>query len=654
MSSFEAPYVLSPALGCPRILGLNEQERSFPVILCATEEPSCLFSLTPSASNEDKNLHELKLTIVSTEEVVYDLARLPSTLDETWESISHELFTAVLGGELKIFKIVLSLPALSAPGLLRGEQRATLYDLLMEGPVSRKKPHAVCLTKSKDSGVRFIHLTDLHLAKRNEIIEYEVASAIGPASVEKYNNFNQRMRSFIMQANKSADDGDLDLILIGGDLVDFVNHGISDDVDEDDNNWHVFTEILTGSGNEKKRGNPGIKVPVFTTTGNHDWRLHPYDVSLASGTFGLSASSAENFDFEYYNTVDELNAKKKKVCENITKEGSPIQKENLSHTVLKWLLNKSETWQAKVAVPPFMTALANWILGAYLPEYELDFKAQVLIAVGWFVLHAGVNLILRNILFDVVSKGVIPIEASVKALHPYFLHINPYFNYAFSYGNNYFILMDTGPDCLVGQYFWDRGNKKMRRLSVKDNILGGSPDSMAFYPANEYYTYGQIPWLERILRAVEKTACVIDGVKRIFICLHSPPVNVKTPPALKDSGEVLLKEGTVSTRYGTTNHHVSQFLHLCLSMREGDASYSGPLVDIVFSGHAHQKIEFRVDAGLKIYCGRYSDNIKQDPVDEVRPLIAQTGACGPLSKGYGEPPYYRTVHVDKEGVIHEF
>jgi hypothetical protein len=54
----------------------------------------------------------------------------------------------------------------------------------------------------------------------------------------------------------------------------------------------------------------------------------------------------------------------------------------------------------------------------------------------------------------------------------------PYFNYAFRLENCYFLVPDTGHDCLTAQSFWDDGGKKVYRIRVRDNILGGSPDTM--------------------------------------------------------------------------------------------------------------------------------------------------------------------------------
>lgn len=651
MDYSQMPFILSPGLGCPRILGLDDNEVDFPVVLAAREKPSCRFSLVLSASNRDEdNLPTVKLDTVSIEEITFDPTRLPSTVDETWESISREFGANVFEGGARFYKVTLQLSDPDKGKLLRnvnGQPRATLYDLLMQGPVEQNKPHALCLTASKDGEVRFIHLTDLHLARRNELIKDEIATAVGSGAITMYNNFNDRVRDFISKANSMADAGELDFVLIGGDLVDFVNHGISDEIEYKDNNWDVLIEVLTGRGNEKEKENCGIKVPVFTTTGNHDWRLHPFNVRTNPGPYGISRSEAEQFDFEYYDTVDAINAKKRDVYEKIVKEGSPVQKENWLHAAVKWFLTRSETWVAKTLAPSIAVIL-TWLVDHFSPGLDVETETTIIVPLVVFAVHNGTNAVLKRIIYLGVTDGIIPIEASVKALHYYFLHINPYFNYAFSYGKNYFILMDTGPDCLSGQIFWDGGGKKARRISIKDNILGGSPDSMSFYPANEYYTYGQIPWLESVLGAIKEA----DG-RRVFVCLHSPPVNVKKPPYLGNS-EVLLKKSRVNAKYGTTNHYVSQFLHLCLGRKEGDNKYSGPKVDIVFSGHTHQKTEFRVDNNMGIYCGRYSKTASGANFDKLKPYIVQTCAAGPLSGDYQKPPYYRVVHVDGRGAVTGF
>lgn len=647
----KSPLVLSPSLGCPQIISLTKSA-PISVIVASEDEQFGSWSLIPSFSNQYNSLNHIPL-------IQRDILEIPKHCDpailsvnDTELILSRELLSEVLGGDLRIFKVTLALSDSDPSQVLRkvnNNFRPTLYDLSLEGPATQSRPHAVCLTQSKDKDLRFIHLTDLHLARRNDLIEKEISTAYGP--VKGFNNFNDRMRVFIGETNKLADEGELDLVLIGGDLVDFVNHGVSDEAIEDDNNWQVFIEIVTGGGCEhkKEKGNYGLRVPIFTTTGNHDWRLHPYDIANVASRLGIAKARATYFDFEYYDTPDALDVKMRGVYERIIKEGSPIAKENLLHSVAKWFMGYSATWQARTLVP-----VISMVLTALFLNIETLSRWPVIISLIATGGHHLLNSLLARYIRYMITNAVIPIEGGVHALYYYFLHINPYFNYAFSYGSNYFIVMDTGPDCFTGQYFWDGGNKKMVRMSIKDNILGGSPDSMAFYPANEYYSYGQIPWLENLLKAIGSEG---KDNKRIFICLHAPPINLKSIPDIPPGqSELLLKRGEIDIRYGTINHFLSQFFHLCLGEKENDLDYSGPKVDIVFSGHAHQKIEFRIDKGPLIYNGRYSDNIAKPnfDFDDKKPFVVQTAACGPLNTGYPNPPYFRTVHVDQSGVIHSF
>ena len=118
------------------------------------------------------------------------------------------------------------------------------------------------------------------MALRNDI--YEAALQLkedgSGSSATKFVNFNKNLRLFIEHANDLADQGKLDFVLLLGDLVDFIQHNYGDREDYGENNWRLLCDILLGA---EARGfqavkKPGIKVPVFTRTGNHDWRFFPY------------------------------------------------------------------------------------------------------------------------------------------------------------------------------------------------------------------------------------------------------------------------------------------------------------------------------------------------------------------------------------------
>lgn len=652
----EFPLILSPNLGCPEILALDEKRLQITVIVATTDEKFGKWSLVPSYSNRDEGLKKIVLNEDESKEIHWGFKSYPSSIDETRENISKELYLDALGGDCRIFKVKLSLTESDPIELLRkvdGSSRPAIYDLCLDGVTFERKYHAVCLTESKSGSLRYIHLTDLHIAKRNDFIEQEITFGCGP--INGFPNFNENLRKFIAKANEMSDKGELDFVIIGGDLVDFVNHGVADDVNFADNNWRIFIDIMTGGDGEPKRGekNHGIKVPLFTLTGNHDWRLHPYALENTPSAFVPNVddkNKLECFDFEYYDTMEALNAKKNNVYENIVKEGSAIRKENLLHTTAKKFLNFLEKWEAKVLVPVIFMFIA-----VLFPNVEITSTITFIVGLFAYALHGFINRKLGRFIRYLITHAVIPVEAGVHALHYYFLHINPYFNYAFSFGSNHFVMMDTGPDCLVGQYLWDDGNRKMKRISIRDNILGGSPDSMSFYPANEHYTYNQIVWLEGILKNIGNQKTAGNKTDRIFICLHAPSINVAEPPKIPaGNGEVELKRGQVDIRYGTINHYVSQFMHLCQGKKEGDPNYSGPKVDLIFAGHAHQKIEFRIGPNNEVYCGNYSDEAPLKDFDDKKPFEVQAAACGPLHTGYPDPPYFRTINIDVDGKIISF
>jgi predicted phosphodiesterase len=656
MENINLPLILSPGIGCPHIIDINEDGISISVIIASTEAKFGDWSLSISSSYQPGGNKEIRLNEEQVEELSPDSGHLPSSIEGTRDSISKEVFPNILGGNAKIFKVTLSFVKSDADTLM-GTRSSCLCDLKCS--LSKKKPHAVFLTKKGNDGLHFIHLTDLHISRRNDLIKNEIMAALGP--IEQFNNFNDNLRRFIKKANTLFDSGELDLVIIGGDLIDFLNHGVSDSANEPSNNWQVFLEILTGTGHEHNRDNHGIKAPIFTTTGNHDWRLHPYSIKLLHHEFALDKKEAKVFDFNYYDGKETLSTKNQQIYDNIVKEGSIISKESFLHSFLKTFIKYSETWQAKALIPILSTTLAPFlstVLSKIVSVKTIELLMYPIVAILAHLLHKKINYLVSLFLRYLITNAIIPIEACAKALHQYFIHINPYFNFAFSYGENHFIMMDTGPDCFTGQSFWDDGNKKRKRLSLDDNIMGGSPDSMAFYKVNEHYSYNQISWLERVLSLISKQKVSNDSKKRIFICLHAPPINLKKKPDIS-SGEQLLKKGKyckVNIRFGTINHFLSQFFNLCIGKKEKDESYAGEKVDIVFSGHAHHSIEFRIDEETRVYCGNYSG--APGSLDNKRPVVVQTAACGPIKrnkmKEYLSPPYFRAVHVDSDGNIRKF
>ena len=108
---------------------------------------------------------------------------------------------------------------------------------------------------------------------------------------ENFNNFNDNFRAFISYANKLHRLGELDFIIITGDIVDYIfenkfeeinvfghNVGIPvSDMTYNSNNFVYFENIVKGlSGKPDMVRNEELKVPIFTSLGNHDYRVAAY------------------------------------------------------------------------------------------------------------------------------------------------------------------------------------------------------------------------------------------------------------------------------------------------------------------------------------------------------------------------------------------
>jgi 3',5'-cyclic AMP phosphodiesterase CpdA len=749
MSLPALPRILGPNLGCPEIVSAEQLHQTGFEILVADGEQAgqsptrregdakplagCSLWAVPSVEGEgaafELVLSGLKEAGGQPREVTDD--ELPPAfkdIKQTRRMVSTTLRAQVFEGKARFWVFRAKTRAVLTSRRFRrvdGHVRSTLYDLELRhaGKCLHRVPHALCL-RVPSPQVRFVHLTDLHLAERNDLWDEEQASLLPRPSKgpEAFTNFNERARRFIHWANEQADEGELDFVLALGDLVDFVEQGITEPHTAP-NNWQVFTEILTGAGIERDRDNPGLKVPVFTTTGNHDWRTNPYPPERASEILGLQCDRAKRLDYVYRDSPEAAGKRIEEVHERLVKEGSPILARSWWHTVVSFGLrglmvlwdrvrSRLLAWANSYLRLWFYAALAAVLGGVgaakFFPFFQQGLKVphtfswrhlllMLAVAVAVYLLLLFAIAVARNWMGSGLRKlieDLISIESSLGGLRDYFLRINPYFNYAFRLENCYFLLLDTGHDCLTAQSFWDEGGKKVERVRVKGNMLGGSPDTMGFYQPNPYFPYSQIAWLERVLDLIGKQhhqQPVGPRKCRVFVGLHSPPANLEPNDRRRADAAVEANAGKpiplrkrwrrlggcrllpmrwrlrlgYNIRYGTINHYLSQFYYLCLGAREEDpAKEWGCGVDVALAGHAHWQLEFKLErpesaAGNwkpTLHYGHFSDSPAPDPgsADKwIEPLLLQTAACGPpnLPKKppkFPDTPYYRLIRVEPD------
>jgi hypothetical protein len=705
----KSSFILSPNLGCPEIASDQAiNERGFRVVIAVSEEfDTATYALKASPSFAGQG-QDFTLELAGAQKLHTE--GLPSRFEDVSETrllISTTLRTELFPGYsfwamwVKP-KIVIGEQHLRT---VNGHLRSTLYDLALAvgGVVVGRVRHALCL-RVGDPCVKFIHLTDLHLAARNDLWEAEVHAVIEGSPVtpgpQAFKNFNGRLREFIRWANEAADKGELDFIWALGDLVDFCRTGLFDHT-PGDSNWSIFTEIVAGSPAEQQRGNEGLRVPIFTTTGNHDWRTYPYSPVFRLDIFGITKKCAEELDFWYRNTSVEVGRKLEEINQILIRKGSPLLARSwwgaiLSMGLRGFLVGLQRLWLRSKAVGATYGLQIAWsILGAtsITAVLKLGPAGAWADVVTWVSHHGWLAAVIIVLLLLLVAATValpawlysklrttledlIAIDAGISSIYECFLRINPYLNYAFELEACYFIVLDTGPDCLTAQSFWDEGGKKVSRITVRDNILGGSPDTMGFYPANEYYPYSQIAWLEKVLNCigVPKAEDLAKSHRhRIFVGLHAPPANLSVSQRRQAEQQlalskpyVVMKQGAggYNIRYGTVNHYLSQFFYLCLGYRENERDeVTGPGIDAVFAGHAHWNMEFqlRKPAGAvsawspELLYGKFSAQVEaagDDPNAQWRPLLLQTAAGGPQGPvGTEVPPNFRYVTVNGKGAV---
>jgi 3',5'-cyclic AMP phosphodiesterase CpdA len=176
------------------------------------------------------------------------------------------------------------------PRYLSGLQMPQLFNFVQKLPsvsTFHVNFHAVYLHSKDWHNFSFIHAPDTHIAWRNDFIDDAVRQVMGSDAAKDYVNYNDKFRKFIGFANQLHRRGKLDFILMTGDLVDYVNigrkfgeesgHPLVANMPTD--NFCFFRDLLTGwQVRSNEVVGEELEVPLFTTTGNHDFRPNEYPI----------------------------------------------------------------------------------------------------------------------------------------------------------------------------------------------------------------------------------------------------------------------------------------------------------------------------------------------------------------------------------------
>jgi hypothetical protein len=155
----------------------------------------------------------------------------------------------------------------------------TLYNIVLdmgEGGVHEIAPHAVYTRRSWDN-FGFVHATDVHLSRRADTFRRKLREVGMDEAAEKLNNLNDGFRMLVTYANRLHDEGRLDLILVTGDVTDYIYE--SDDNRNGGGNFAFFEQMVKGQAPSPEGiTSEELRVPIFTILGNHDYRPNGYDL----------------------------------------------------------------------------------------------------------------------------------------------------------------------------------------------------------------------------------------------------------------------------------------------------------------------------------------------------------------------------------------
>jgi 3',5'-cyclic AMP phosphodiesterase CpdA len=191
--------------------------------------------------------------------------------------------------------------------ILNGKKKR-LFDVLVNGS-NIENNHALCVYESIENGLSFIHSSDLHMAKRNDETLDQIKTKAPQSEYEdarkNFINFNENFRTLIRYVNSHSDE--IDFLIVSGDLVDYYQPDELYNPDQpfegeacsfEKSNLSIFYDAVLGRGPLNQ--NNELTVPVFTTTGNHDFRPYHYNLSDRGqfNKFGLKQ--------EYIHYIDEV------------------------------------------------------------------------------------------------------------------------------------------------------------------------------------------------------------------------------------------------------------------------------------------------------------------------------------------------------------
>jgi 3',5'-cyclic AMP phosphodiesterase CpdA len=279
-------YIARPNLGQPIITTLSELASGISFI--ASSEPDMKDSDIKSSLKDslairpiDQKGVKFSLTVANVQAAKVDYKHDVSFKYVGNHLISYNVFETKK--ETVFWEINVCIPA----GNILDGKKKRLFDVLLNGS-NIENSHALCVFESIGDNLSFIHSADLHFAKRNDEILDQIKNKASQSEYEdaekSFINFNDNFRRLIRYVNSHSDE--IDFLIVSGDLVDYYQPDELYKTDQsfeekvcsfEESNLRIFYDAVLGRGPLNQ--NNELTVPMFTTTGNHDFRPYHYNLS---------------------------------------------------------------------------------------------------------------------------------------------------------------------------------------------------------------------------------------------------------------------------------------------------------------------------------------------------------------------------------------
>jgi hypothetical protein len=249
--TFTEPFVVWPAPGSPAILEAGEDQ--FSVIVahqCRTREDLKRWA------------EQLELQGKNTQITIPLDVGCVETLDSSRLESRARGFAAVLDtADVSYARIGLQTSRVHRAASRRG---VDLYDLTVYRTLAKSR--AVAFFGDRQQQLSLAFASDLHVATFWDEIA-DVVRRHAPRWLPEVADPTQMLRRFIKDANALCDRGELDLIVLGGDLVEYVHTQRRRKLGDcrTATNVHYLVKMLDQ-----------LSVPTIAVPGNHDHRLFPW------------------------------------------------------------------------------------------------------------------------------------------------------------------------------------------------------------------------------------------------------------------------------------------------------------------------------------------------------------------------------------------